>query len=517
MRQITLMAGIGWLLLSCAEPTRPTTPPRLSILSGPIPADSVGRPVANPIRVKVERANGEAAAGVEVIYTTSYPVGPERTAFLYLDPIDRVAWTFAVPDTTDEAGRSVMRARRGYIAGPGLLRIDVPSLGLHDSIPFRILLDRPSGIAISPRDTALLVGGQMHLVGYLFDCCENADSAVSFSSDSPAVTVTADGRLVATQIGRAAIVAKGAGLSSTAFVSVVPSGTIAAWEVGNGLNSTMSSIVSFRTDGSDFRRLSTFPIANHEAVAPAWSPDGGSIVFQGNLHRLQVVSSSGGAARELMTANPAVDDEWWPQFSADGNWIYFVAANFNGSQQLWRVRSSGDNPARIGPPTPNAEWDTEPSPSPDGRSVVFATNRERVNDQRELSLAELDLATGAVRFLGSKGYGPRWSADGSKLAFVSALSTLADARALKIVNADLSGGRVITNSLLRVGAGISWSPDRDWIAVGGDFSYGSTPIVLVNTTTGLMLPLAFTRTMQQPAWKPATSGAGPSAAVHGAR
>ncbi len=83
--------------------------------------------------------------------------------------------------------------------------------------------------------------------------------------------------------------------------------------------------------------------------------------------------------------------------------------------------------------------------SPDGRQVVYGGG-------------VLDLDTGESRPLPDFGFAPRWSPDGSRLAFLSPHATR-----LTTIRADLSG-RV--DQSVEVGArGFAWSPDSRQIAV----------------------------------------------------
>ncbi len=77
--------------------------------------------------------------------------------------------------------------------------------------------------------------------------------------------------------------------------------------------------------------------------APRWSPDGRTIAFDfaaeaGNNVDIYVISALGGLPRRVTTSS-AIDAT--PSWSKDGRWIYF-ASNRNGSWQVWRVPSSGE-------------------------------------------------------------------------------------------------------------------------------------------------------------------------------
>jgi dipeptidyl aminopeptidase/acylaminoacyl peptidase len=92
-------------------------------------------------------------------------------------------------------------------------------------------------------------------------------------------------------------------------------------------------------------QLTTFgPEAS--AFSPRWSPDNLEIAFElgreGVGVDIYVISASGGPARQV-TSSPAIDAV--PSWSRDGRWIYF-RSNRNGSWQVWKVPSGGEEEGR---------------------------------------------------------------------------------------------------------------------------------------------------------------------------
>jgi dipeptidyl aminopeptidase/acylaminoacyl peptidase len=96
--------------------------------------------------------------------------------------------------------------------------------------------------------------------------------------------------------------------------------------------------------GAHLTQITTNPGADGQ---PAWSPDGKWITYvtQTDVHlfwyatsHLAVAPSSGGEAKVLTTAFDR--DVRRPRFSADGNFIYFVAVD-DGTQNLCRIPASG--------------------------------------------------------------------------------------------------------------------------------------------------------------------------------
>ena len=139
------------------------------------------------------------------------------------------------------------------------------------------------------------------------------------------------------------------------------------------------------------------------------SPDGrwfAGLLVRDNVDRLAIVNRDGSGLRVL-------DGGWSaPRISPDGTKIVATLYREGSSPQL-RIMNrdgSGQRPLPFDDPyfgnANQADW------SPDGRHLVIT----RYDGS---SLSVYDLATGKVRYLGSQGTagGPRWSPDGSMIAF----------------------------------------------------------------------------------------------------
>jgi Tol biopolymer transport system component len=165
-----------------------------------------------------------------------------------------------------------------------------------------------------------------------------------------------------------------------------------------------------------------------------------------------------------------------PVVSPDGSRIAFAALG-----DLWIVPSDGGEPL---PLTRDEHLDTDPHWSPDGRSLVFSSDRHATMD---LWIKEVAAPPGAGERRLTTDIGaellPSWSPDGTTIAYVDQ-----DSR-LHLVSVDGSGDRVLTEP--RRGVGIpSWSSDSVHVAVAVHvpistrFREGYNRILVVDTRTG---------------------------------
>lgn len=122
--------------------------------------------------------------------------------------------------------------------------------------------------------------------------------------------------------------------------------------------------------------------------APAWSPDGKSIVAtlsrEGGSQLYVMDASGGGEARRLMQSQ-AIDTE--PVYAPDGRSIYFVSDR-GGGPQVYRVSASGGEAQRV---TFTGGYNISPAISPDGRWLAYVS---RVGGAYKLHV--MDLAAGTA-------------------------------------------------------------------------------------------------------------------------
>ena len=179
----------------------------------------------------------------------------------------------------------------------------------------------------------------------------------------------------------------------------------------------------------------------------SWSPDGTQLSVQRNLGDRQgqdmFVVNADGSGETRLTHDP--DWEGYSQFSPDGDLIAYVKQTAQGDG-LYVVSPDGTGERRVSPAGGNVgSWQNPVQPfswSPDGKKLVFAQNSEGTGPP---SLDPLDAQLYVVNANGTGLHGlfapqdagidpscqnhdhvlscgrleqPRWSPDGSRIAFV---------------------------------------------------------------------------------------------------
>jgi serine/threonine protein kinase len=171
------------------------------------------------------------------------------------------------------------------------------------------------------------------------------------------------------------------------------------------------SIWVANADGSGARRVEG-PAPLYYAIprTPALSPDGSTIAyFQAELGPngdFWTVPASGGTPVRLTTD---LREGGWPAWTPDGGTIVFSSARA-GSRTLWQIPSRGGEPT---PLTVGAGEDDQPDISSDGRQLAYT------NLRNSWDLRIRNLTSGEERTLMQRGLEllfPMFSPDGSRIA-----------------------------------------------------------------------------------------------------
>jgi Tol biopolymer transport system component len=221
----------------------------------------------------------------------------------------------------------------------------------------------------------------------------------------------------------------------------------------------IDQICLMNADGSGRRQLTNFPST---AFYPSLSPDGQTVYFSSNQSGRFEIYSMDVNGNGLQRLTNGIGSLYAPELSPNGERIIFTS-NGNG---LWVMNPDGSNPRAI-----TFKDDIDPTWSPDGSMIAFASNR---SGQRQLYVANANgKNVEQVTDLNNMGGRSSWSPDGTKLAFYRGP---AGDRNIYVINIDGSGLNRLTNGGDNLGP--SWSPDGQWIAFTS-FRDGNNEIYVV--------------------------------------
>jgi eukaryotic-like serine/threonine-protein kinase len=255
----------------------------------------------------------------------------------------------------------------------------------------------------------------------------------------------------------------------------------ATWSIdGNSIVYTKAGeIFEAKRDGSDSRKIAS---VSGVAFWPRWSPDGRVLRFSVwdsklVLSTLWEVQADGTGLRQLLADwNPPVNDccgEW----TRDGKYFVFQSTR-NGTSSLWAMREktsfwqkASREPAQLVVGQMQA---VSPLPSDDGKSIYFIGAIQRGE------LVHYDFKTKQFSpFAGGlSAEGVAFSRDGKKMAYVSYPEGF-----LWASNSDGTNRRQITFPPMNVGLP-RWSPDGSKIAFSGNAPGKTVKIYVVAAEGG---------------------------------
>ena len=208
-------------------------------------------------------------------------------------------------------------------------------------------------------------------------------------------------------------------------------------------------------DGKNQRRLTNHP---DNDVSPSWSPDGKRIVFfsnrDGHVHvihglpayEIYVMDADGGNPQNL-TNNPFDDRN--PSWAPDGKRIVFQSNRDKDNPQNYEIYvmdADGGNQQNL---TENPNEDQYPSWSPDGKRIVFSSAREghfigEFGITDEIYVMDVD-GGNQQRLTENRVYDewPSWSPDGKRIAFYSCRDGNAE---IYVMDADGGNPQNLTNN-----------------------------------------------------------------------
>jgi Tol biopolymer transport system component len=239
----------------------------------------------------------------------------------------------------------------------------------------------------------------------------------------------------------------------------------------------------------NIRRLTADP---GQDLAPTWSPDGRQIAFVTHRDRDTAIylMNTDGTNQRRLTINLAYAH--WPDWCSNGKII------FNDLDGIASINPDGTGFTRI---INDASAD-QSSCSPDGSKISFETNRD---GNWEVYTANIDGSNqrNLTNNLATDGQ-PAWSPDGTKILFMSDLSTPGQELELDLYSINLDGTE---NQRLTSAPGreldASWSLDGSKISFARfRFFMDPSQIYLMNSNGTNWVQLTFDGASRYPAWRP---------------
>jgi TolB protein len=244
--------------------------------------------------------------------------------------------------------------------------------------------------------------------------------------------------------------------------------------------------------------------------SPAWSPDGRSLVYTADDDtrgiQLEIVNLETGAQRAL-TADKAIYAD--PVFSSDGTRLAYVSTGETGYFKIYiRPFRDGDwagdavlltpdhRHARERPYVGGWDMHTQPAWTPDGREILFVSNRDVGLGSGELWRipAEADGMSKATRVFREQSYyrtRPHVSPDGSRLIYTSQAGGADQFNNLYIL--PMAGGMPVKYTFGDFQHfHPRWSPDGESIAFIASQN-GALDLRVLETNGGAVTRVRFTR------------------------
>ena len=454
-----------------------TGTPGLRVVSGEGVEDTIWAPLPARLVVELRDERGVPAAGERVYFQgLGRPGSPNDPTMELQGPF---GYSIAALVTTDSLGMVSVGGRMGLIAGPGAILARSDRLGYADTARYTVRVGAPARLQVTPADSALFPGRTLALRTAIADRGRNPlTGAVSFSVLEGPVSVNAAGVVSGVTYGTARVEGRIGIAVDTMRVVVVPEGAMVAVS-GDGM-------ILMNFDGTAKRVL------GGSGRGPAWSPSGDRLVYQSEAFSGTLVTRTLTGPPTPLIAQETSGWHHWPQYSRDGQWVYYFSSAPNEPQTIWRVRADGTGLQKVSPS--GNQFEGHPSPSPDGTRIAYF-----VGGGLETYIHVRDLGTGQQSGRLARGHAPTWSPMADLIAFneLGAGPAGEFPAAIAVVKPDGTGLRRVSAPGHLYDFSPRWSPDGRWIIAS---AYGK--VHLIQVETGLTIELPFLESVRSVDWKP---------------
>jgi hypothetical protein len=477
IRQVRLNVVLTTTLIACAcggaEPGAPVAPPSPAALTvAPTTLDdTIGATFSTPITVRVMRGT-VPQVGLAVRMTVAGAGSLASLSASANGPANA-----ALSTTTDATGATNVFATFAMTAGSGAIAVDVPVLGLSDTVRFVVRAGKVAQLSVLPRDTTVFVGKPLKLRVTLRDRGGNPVTDRYDVSGISGLTPTAasDVFVAGPEIARGFVALKSSQVTDSVAVSVVPIDTMlfTFWTLAYG------GPIRLASAGLDGTIARTFGPQTHEGpfLFPGWSADGSRVVANyggtygdGDVVARMYLYDTTTARTELAAFIPGMNGRLDPRFTRAGDWIYFHSLAADYSTGVWRIRPDGSALQSL-LARPLGQYIYGLYPFPDGRSVLVSI--DHFSGQHGY---RFDVTTRGLQDLGAMDHPVSVSPDGTQLAWVGGSDGILRIR-------DVSGGtpRLVAPGMGSIAVPPAWTRDGRYVVIA---SY----VVNVATGTKVQLP-----------------------------
>ena len=424
--KLTLVSLLALACAACSD-NGPSGDSGVTVVAGANQSDTV---LTTLVQALVVDVISDQAAAQGVIVRFDAKLADDQPTLLVAPLVGQSVFSPSTAIATDSRGRASVRIQLGAIAGPAEVLISVPELGFSTTATYTVEPGLPFALIVAPQDTVVEVGATFGSRSTVTDRLGNPlDEPVTLVEPSSNLTV-AGSQITAGAPGRGTVSVRAGALSDVLRVFIGPRSAI------SGLTST--ALLIFETNGSI---ATNAPLSRAGGPFTAdWSPDGQLLVADDRGGgRLRLIQPNG----QAITLGASTED-WplYPEFSPDGQWIYY-----SRSDQGWhirRMRPDGSEDQAV-PSIPGNH--VAPTLSPDGRSMAVV-NLEP--DRIEI----FDFASRTLSEIAAAAHSPSWSPDGSRIAFVNTTSNR-----IEVMNPDGSGRHVVSPAGRQFELGLDWTQD----------------------------------------------------------
>ncbi len=457
-------------------------------MAGANVTDTVDAPLVQALVVEVRRQDGTLATGVTVRFEPQPPLGDA----IYVCALTGLCGPFVAgvtTDVTDSRGRAKTIVKMGHIAGPAVVRVAVPELGLVDSAAFTVLPGAPAHVRPQVADTTLDIGATTTLRGRVVDRYNNTRVEVSTNTVGPGSAVTLDaatGIVTARAMGTQYVLTHYNSFVDSTNVRVAPAGRLVVW-------SAIASAIRLVSLNGTAARTIVSAIGSTLGAFPHFDPTRQRITLHtaapggdGPPNHVIVVDTTGSPRRDIGLPNE-LDGISTTRQLADGTVLVIARRDADPSHPGYCLWSVGiDNTItfvaeviRFGGAYAGADI------SHDGTRIAYISDEFAISQLRVLNVA-----TGADAVLDSPARSPRWSPQDDRIAYLVPTEVRFSELdgVVFVINSDGTGRRTLGNAIFS--PGLAWSPDGNYL-IGRSSVSPSGFLRLLRVSDGADLILRF--------------------------